>query len=144
MWYISGTEWVPAAKEDEAPTHYYSIKHATSEDGIDWQVNDRLCLPYLENEHAIARPVVIPVDGGYRMIYSARRLGETYRIYSANSVDGLSWQRDPRPMIDVAPSGWDSDMVCYGSLLECAAGNFLLYNGNAYGKDGFGAARLGS
>ena len=32
-------------------------------------------------------------------------------------------------------------MVCYGSLLDCADGNFLLYNGNAYGKDGFGAAR---
>jgi hypothetical protein len=76
------------------------------------------------------------------MIYSARRLGETYRIYSAASDDGLSWQRDGRPMIDVASSGWDSEMVCYGSRLDSSAGNFLLYNGNAYGKDGFGAARL--
>jgi hypothetical protein len=45
-------------------------------------------------------------------------------------------------MIDVASSGWDSEMVCYGSRLDSSAGNFLLYNGNAYGKDGFGAARL--
>jgi hypothetical protein len=142
MWYISGTEWVPGKTEDEAPTHYYSIKHATSNDGMTWQTNDRLCLPYLDNEHAIARPVVMPADGGYRMIYSARRLGETYRIYSASSADGLSWQRDSLPMIDVAASGWDSEMVCYGSLLEDADGKFLLYNGNAYGKDGFGAARL--
>jgi hypothetical protein len=142
MWYISGTEWVPGKTEDEAPTHYYSIKHATSDDGMIWQVNDRLCVPYLENEHAIARPVVTPVNGGYRMIYSARRLGETYRIYSANSADGLSWQRDGLPMIDVAASGWDSEMVCYGSRLDCPGGRFLLYNGNAYGKDGFGAARL--
>jgi hypothetical protein len=143
MWYISGTEWVPGATEGEAPTHYYSIKHAVSDDGISWQINDRLCLPYLENEHAIARPVVMKVDGGYRMIYSARRLGETYRIYSATSADGLSWQRDNLPMIEVAPSGWDSEMVCYGSRLETPLGNFLLYNGNAYGKDGFGAARWG-
>ena len=142
MWYISGTEWVPGKTEDEAPTHYYSIKHATSDDGIVWQTNDRLCLPYLENEHAIARPVVIAVDGGYRMIYSARRLGETYRIYSANSVDGLLWQRDSLPLLDVAPSGWDSEMVCYGCRLDDTRDKFLLYNGNAYGKDGFGAARL--
>jgi hypothetical protein len=142
MWYISGTEWVPGKTEDETPTHYYSIKHATSDDGIIWQTNDQLCLPYLENEHAIARPAVTPVDGGYRMIYSARRLGETYRIYSANSADGLSWQRDTLPMIDVASSGWDSEMICYGSRLDDPRGNFLLYNGNAYGKDGFGAARL--
>jgi hypothetical protein len=142
MWYISGTEWVAGATESEAPTHYYSIKHATSDDGMVWQTNDRLCLPYLENEHAIARPAVTAVDGGYRMIYSARRLGETYRIYGASSVDGLSWQRDTLPMIDVATSGWDSEMVCYGSRLHCSGGKFLLYNGNAYGKDGFGAARL--
>jgi hypothetical protein len=142
MWYISGTEWVPGKTEDEAPTHYYSVKHATSDDGIIWQTNDRLCLPYLENEHAIARPVVTAVDGGYRMIYSARRLGETYRIYSANSVDGLTWQRDSVPMFDVAASGWDSEMICYGCRLDSPGGRFLLYNGNAYGKDGFGAARL--
>jgi hypothetical protein len=142
MWYISGTEWVPGATEGEAPTHYYSVKHATSDDGIFWQTNDQLCLPYLKNEHAIARPVVTVVDGGYRMIYSARRLGETYRVYGANSADGLSWQRDSLPMIDVAASGWDSEMICYGSRLDSPRGNFLLYNGNAYGKDGFGAARL--
>ncbi len=142
MWYISGTEWVPGKTEDAAPTHYYSIKHATSDDGMVWQTNDRLCLPYLENEHAIARPVVTAADGGYRMIYSARRLGETYRIYSANSVDGLSWQRDSLPLFDVAPSGWDSEMVCYGNRLDDSRDKFLLYNGNAYGKDGFGVARL--
>ena len=144
MWYISGTEWVPGKTEQEAPTHYYSIKHATSDDGMVWQINDRLCLPYLKNEHAIARPVVTAVESGYRMIYSARRLGETYRIYSANSVDGLAWQRANHPVIDVASSGWDSDMVCYGSRLDSPAGDFLLYNGNAYGKDGFGAALIRS
>jgi hypothetical protein len=143
MWYISGTEWVAGTVEGEAPTHYYSVKHATSDDGTVWQTDDRLCLAYLDNEHAIARPVVTAVDGGYRMIYSARRLGETYRIYSATSTDGLSWKRDSIPTIDVAPSGWDSEMICYGSRLDCPDGNFLLYNGNAYGKDGFGAARIG-
>jgi hypothetical protein len=142
MWYISGTEWVAGAAEGEAPTHYYSVKHATSGDGISWQTDERLCLPYLENEHAIARPVVTATNGGYRMIYSARRLGETYRIYSASSDDGLRWQRDPLPVMDVAPEGWDSAMICYGSRLDCPLGNFLLYNGNAYGKDGFGAARI--
>ena len=44
MWYISGTEWVPGSKA--APTHYYSVKHATSDDGMVWQTNDQLCLPY--------------------------------------------------------------------------------------------------
>jgi hypothetical protein len=140
MWYISGTEWVAGSGEGAAPVHYYSVKHATSLDGMTWQVNDRLCLPYLKNEHAIARPVVTRSGGGYHMIYSARRLGETYRIYRAVSPDGLSWCREPGLLLDVAPSGWDSEMVCYGSVLDAGQSRYLLYNGNAYGKDGFGAA----
>lgn len=141
MWYISGTEWV-AGKENEAPVHYYSIKHATSMDGLIWVTSDRLCLPYLENEHAIARPVVARTSNGFQMLYSARRLGGTYRIYKAASADGLTWSRDADPLLDVAPSGWDSQMVCYGSLLCAENATFLLYNGNAYGKDGFGAVKL--
>ena len=141
MWYISGTEWI-AGSDGSGPIHYYSIKHATSRDGRAWETNDRLCLPYLENEHAIARPVVTRTADGYSMIYSARRLGETYRIYGARSRDGLEWERDPDPLVDVADSGWDSTMVCYGSELDSSASSLLLYNGNDYGKEGFGAIRF--
>ena len=142
MWYISATEW-RAGVGDAPPVHYYSIKHATSANGIDWETNDRLCRPFLENEYAIGRPVVMPTAGGYRMIYSVRRLGGTYRIYGARSIDGLSWEQDSDMLLDVAPAGWDSEMVCYGSVLEHPDGAFLLYNGNGYGRDGFGAARFG-
>jgi hypothetical protein len=141
MWYVSATEWMAGAGGGP-PVHYYSIKHATSENGIDWETNDRLCRPFRENEHAIARPVVMPTAEGYRMIYSARRLGDTYRIYGARSIDGLSWEQDSDLLLDVAPAGWDSEMVCYGSVLDYPGGAFLLYNGNGYGRDGLGAARF--
>jgi hypothetical protein len=141
MWYVSGTAWV-AGTAGSAPTHYYTIKHAISSDGLDWKSDDHICLPYTEHENAIARPVVTKTGNGYRMIYSARRLGETYRIYVAYSKDGLTWERDREPLLDVAPAGWDSEMVCYGNLLECPHGRFLLYNGNSYGRDGIGAARI--
>jgi predicted GH43/DUF377 family glycosyl hydrolase len=93
-------------------------------------------------ENAVGRPVVVRNRDEYLLIYCARRLNETYRIYVANSDDGISWRRTTEPLIDVSQSGWDSEMVCYGSLLEHPNGTFLLYNGNAYGKDGFGVARL--
>ena len=68
MWYVSGTEWTRDPEGDDKPVHYYTIKHAVSENGVDWQTNDRLCLPYLDGEHAIARPVVMHDRGGYLMI----------------------------------------------------------------------------
>lgn len=143
MWYVSATEWV----RDETgnfPTHYYTIKHAVSVDGFAWETSDQLCLPYEQNEHAIARPIVTVSEAGYRMIYSARRLGETYRIYMALSSDGIVWRRQPGSVLDVARSGWDSEMVCYASWLGISGDTFLLYNGNSYGRDGFGAVRLRS
>jgi len=143
MWYVSGTAWTPDPDGGAKPVHYYTIKHATSRDGVDWQTNDHLCLPYLETENAVARPVVMRHRGIYRMIYCARRLRETYRIYTACSRDGLSWERTTEPLLDVSAAGWDTEMVCYGSLLRHNDLTFLLYNGNGYGKDGFGAARLG-
>jgi hypothetical protein len=143
MWYISGTEWAPGTAEGEYPTHYYSIKHASSDDGMVWQNNDRLCLPCLDNEHAIARPVVTAVDGGYRMIYSARRLGETYRIYSATSKEACRgnatafpcWMSRRRGGIP----GWSA--MAAGSIARTAISCCTM--ANAYGKDGFGAARVG-
>jgi hypothetical protein len=141
MWYTSGTEW-RIGEGNESPVHYYSIKHATSPDGMTWTTSERLCLPYIEDEHALARPVVYRTPNGYQMLYSARRLGETYRIYRATSADGILWSRESAPILDVSPAGWDSQMVCYASLLQGAENTFLLYNGNLYGKDGFGAVKL--
>jgi hypothetical protein len=140
MWYISATAWVTGPNGE--PVHYYTVKHATSADGLAWKTDDHLCLSYGEGEHALARPVVRRLDGGYRMLFSARRHNETYRVYVASSVDGVTWQRQAKPLLDVAPTGWDSEMVCYASKLTLGNRHFLLYNGNAYGRDGFGAASL--
>ena len=43
--------------------------------------------------------------------------------------------------IDVALSGWDSEMIEYAFLHKCAMGEFMLYNGNGFGKTGLGIAR---
>ena len=35
---------------------------------------------------------------------------------------------------------WDSEMQCYPHLFRCDEKVYLLYNGNAFGKAGFGLA----
>ncbi|BAV51741.1 Uncharacterized protein MLTONO_6839 [Mesorhizobium loti] len=142
MWYVSGLRWEIDPEGKNAPIHYYTVKHATSRDGMNWTTNEHVCLPFHEGEHAIARPVVQRTDAGYEMLYCARRLGETYRVYRASSVDGIHWERDRVPLLDTSASGWDCEMVCYASLLHTAGASFLLYNGNGYGRDGVGAAIL--
>jgi hypothetical protein len=71
--------------------------------------------------------------------------GPTYRIGYAESPDGRQWQRrDADAGIDVAPDGWDSEMIEYPHVFEHDGQLFMLYNGNGYGKTGVGLAILES
>jgi hypothetical protein len=95
------------------------------------------------DEIGLGRPFVCENDDGYRMWYSIRSRSRGYRIGFATSVDGTSWvRRDEEVGIDVAPSGWDSEMVCFAAVLPTSYGTYLFYNGNRYGEAGFGVAVL--
>ena len=47
-----------------------------------------------------------------------------------------------RACLDVADRGWDSGMVEYPFVLDHGGQYFMFYNGNGYGKTGFGLAVL--
>ena len=42
----------------------------------------------------------------------------------------------------MSAEGWDSEMICYPYVFEHRGRFFMLYNGNGYGKTGFGVAVL--
>jgi len=66
-----------------------------------------------------------------------------YRLGYAWSSDLVNWNRDDsKSGIDGSESGWDSDMQCYPHLFLCDGRVYLLYNGNEFGKNGFGLAVL--
>lgn len=143
MWYVSCDHWLLM---DGEYRHFYNIKHRTSADGIYWDTQATTCIDFSnEHEYAISRPSVILQGNRYRMWYSFRAQPEvqTYRIGYAESADGLAWtRRDDRAGIDVSESGWDSEMICYPRVFEHKGSLYMLYNGNAYGKSGFGLAVL--
>ena len=140
MWYTSCTRW---AEENGKVKHYYTVKHARSDDGIYWKCSDQLCLDYQKDEYAIARPVVWQTESGYKMWFTFRGGNDTYRIGVAESEDGISWRRHLEPLgIDVSDTGWDSEMICYAHPIVSSGRTYALYNGNSYGKSGIGLAEL--
>lgn len=140
-WYNSGIRW---EKTPQGWKHYYGIHYAHSTDGVDWACEPGMCLPFAdEYEYAFGRPTVIRVDDTYFMWYAHRATKDidTYRIGFASSLDGRHWDRsDGLAGVDVSSSGWDSEMVCYPCVFEHAGWMYMLYNGNGYGKTGFGVA----
>jgi hypothetical protein len=137
MWYVSGSQW---ALVGGAPRHSYHIKYAESRDGIHWTRRGHVCLDYASaDEYAFARPYVRKDEGRYRMWYAYR--GERYRIGYAESADGLEWTRlDRERGLDASGSGWDSEMVEYPWLFEQSGCEYMLYNGDDYGRWGVGLA----
>ena len=66
-----------------------------------------------------------------------------YKLGYASSKDLVSWVRDDAKLnLGLANEGWDSEMMCYPHLFKMDNNIYLLYNGNNFGRYGFGAARL--
>jgi predicted GH43/DUF377 family glycosyl hydrolase len=143
MWYQSCFEWRDTSN---GPQHRYNIKYAHSRDGITWHREGVAAIDFrYPNEYAITVPRVLSYEGGFVMWYAFRGgpAAETYRIGFARSVDGRQWRRlDEEVDLPASGSGWDSEMICYPFLFEHEGILYMLYNGNGYGRTGFGLAAL--
>lgn len=145
MWYVSGVKWILEHGQSQAK-HFYNVRCASSNDGLTWERTGKSCIDFQnEYEYAISRPSVILDKGIFKMWYSYRATPAipTYRLGYAESDDGLSWiRKDEKVGIDVSAEGWDSEMICYPHVFKKGNKTFMLYNGNEYGKTGFGYAVL--
>lgn len=140
MWYTSFDKWVERGGETQ---HYYNIKYAESNNGIDWVRNGQVAIDFKgEEEHTIGKPMVLKGKDKYEMWYAYRGGSDLYRIGYADSDDGLNWTRkDADVGIDVSESGWDSEMIEYAYVFECRGTRYMVYNGNNFGKSGLGLAQ---
>lgn len=144
MWYTSGSEWKIV---NGKPEIWYQIKYAHSKNGIDWERDNVVCIPANQYE-ATARPSVLFTDEGYQMWYSRRSIIDfrtdpkaQYRAGYAESADGIDWKRlDESVGIDVSADGWDSEAIAYPYVIDIGDKLLMFYNGNGFGKTGFGYA----
>ena len=140
MWYGSTMTWDAGNNE-----MLHVLNYASSTDGHSWK-RKGLSVPYeLGVAQAFSRPSVMQgTNGDYHMWFSYRSgSGEKYRIGYAYSNNGKSWElRLDDAGINVSISGWDSEMIEYPFVLNHKNQYYMLYNGNGYGKTGFGIAAL--
>ena len=141
MWYVAGSDWMEI---DGKKMPVYEIKYIESIDGINWPEEGSACIKIeKDNEHGFGRPYVIKHKGTYKMFYSIRVKHLGYRLGYAESYNGLDWVRmDEKINLDVSKDGWDSEMVAYSAVIEINGKLVMFYNGNGFGKTGFGYAEL--
>jgi len=139
MYYVGGVEWI----HKDLPR--YNIQYATSSDGLEWKRGGHVCIDFAsKEEHALAKPWVIKENDVYKMWFGYKgdaSKGGAYVIGYAESKDGFNWIRnDDYAGIDCSKSGWDSEMIEYATVVIYQDRKYMFYNGNAYGRDGFGLA----
>lgn len=151
MWYMFGQRW-KRETDTSQPDRVYKIGHAVSRDGINWTKEDGVqILPdRLGPDECQALPSVLHFGGRYHMVFCYRNVhgfrtdpSKGYRIGYAQSDDLVTWNRNDAALgFESEPGAWDSEMQCYPHLTLSSGEPYLLYNGNAFGRYGFGAAKL--
>ncbi len=144
MWYVSGTSW------EEVEGRYepvYVIKYAHSTDGIHWVRPEAVCIKQNHKMEAYSNPTVVKDGDIFKMWFSYRnsidfRGGSgSYRLGYAESANGIDWSRqDTKLGLEASTEDWDSEMQCYPYILDVADKRYMFYNGNGFGRSGFGVA----
>jgi len=140
MWYISGLKIETSGSEIESRYH---IKTARSKDGYAWIKTGQTAIELEDNETNIARVSAVKVSQGYKFWYPyVSNAVKAYRIGHGFSEDGETVTRNDSSVgITTSKSGWDSEAITYPHVFLHKEYYYMLYNGNEYGRDGFGLAR---
>lgn len=144
-YYTCGLKWEMVNNKPEISYH---IKYATSTNGIDWQRDGITCIKPSNSIEVSARPCVFKENNIYKMFYSRRNITDFrvdvnngYKGGYAESKDGINWVRmDDKFKLELSQEGWDSKAIAYPYLIKIENQNIIFYNGNEFGKSGFGYA----
>jgi len=145
MWYISCTSWQLI---NGYPEPSYHVKYAESFDGIHWKREGVVSIDYDDKSKAIGRPCIVNMNNKYEMFFSYRdtlnyrkEKGKGYQIGKAISNEGIHWEKKYEETgIKLSENGWDSMMMEYCHVFNHKGIDYMLYNGNDFGKEGFGYA----
>ncbi|MEO6731340.1 MAG: hypothetical protein ABIN01_08980 [Ferruginibacter sp.] len=146
MWYCSGTNWHDVNGKFE---HTYDLKYASSTDGLEWKQYNKTVIPQNDEFEAITKPTIIKLNNKYHMWYCFRgtynfRKGDgAYKIGYAESSDLVNWKRmDEDSGFKPTKGEWDSEMMAYPAVIKIKHDHYIFYNGNDFGKFGFGYSKL--
>lgn len=145
LFYIAGEGWV---NYDNKAESIYRLKSCVSDNGVDFvHLNDNLIHKVLDDE-CQAGPDVFYKEGRYNMFFSYRyglnfRNAERgYRIGYAFSDDLEHWKRDDSAFTITSNFDFDKEMRHYPHVFELDGNWYMIYNGNDFGRYGFGIAKL--
>jgi hypothetical protein len=139
MFYDSIDKW-----NDNDPNKYkFDLRFAVMKGLNKWEHCKKIVLETNKEIRAVTRPSFIQSPKGLVMVYSCDINGK-YKLKAAiqNKHSGQKWIRDKSFSFNSSGQDWDSDEQSYCNIFNHEKDYYMLYNGNKYGKTGFGIAKL--
>lgn len=140
VWYGAGSHFIQG-KTKTLPV--YNIRYMESKDGLHFPDEGELAIDIENDEFRVGRPFVVQDKELYRMYFAAATQLSPYRLTYAESKNGKHWQRKhDKMLLHYDMTDFDSDMSSYPAVVNYKNKQYLFYNGNNYGYEGFGYAEL--
>ena len=140
LWYSVGNHWQNIAGLSY-PSYY--IKQIDVKDPFKIIGTGQDSILLTGNEYRIGRPRAYKLNNTYELFYTKGEKDQSYLPGVAFSKNGTEWKREDEKLgITLSAAGWDSETLCYPSLLTVHDKTYMFYNGNKMGIDGFGIALL--
>ncbi len=138
VWYGAGSEFY---QQGARTVPSYSIRYLEAADGKHFPATGVECIRPEGAEYRVGRPQVFKENGSFKMYFCASTREQPYRLAAAHSPDGKSWTRTPSEIeLHYAAGDFDSEMSAYPAVVRRDGRLYLFYNGNDYGRQGFGLA----
>lgn len=144
LYYTSFSRWSGSHEEK----HKYTIRGATSEDGIIWRSFSDSGLLNLPLEfNCVCRPSIVNLDSNRLIMFFSYRTNKgDYKLGLAKSEDARNWTVDLDnkllKSLSNSTQSWFEKGMCYPNAFLIENDFYLFFGGNCYGKDGFGVLHL--
>jgi len=140
MLYIGGNRFVPSPSGKLLPR--YAIRRSWSADGIHWPdpTEDVLLPDEAHGEIGFGRPRIETLPGQAPALMVSVRTEQAYTLMMCPWDEGPVDRSRFVEVVDAAGHAWASEMTCFGATCQVEDRALLFYNGNGFGRTGFGLA----
>lgn len=137
VWYGAGSAYDVGANKT---LPRYNVQMMESKSLSEFPKQGQVVVETKDDEYRVGRPYVFKNNDQFIMFYGTGSEAVPYRLGYATSSDSHRWQRKDDLLIKGSSETWDSEMMAYPAVVTKNGVSYLFYNGNDYGRDGFGYA----
>ena len=137
VWYGAGSTYDVGA---DKTLPRYNVQMMESKSLFEFPKHGHVVVETKGDEYRVGRPYVFKNDDEFIMFYGTGSEAVPYRLGYATSSDSYRWERKDDLSIEGPSATWDSEMMAYPAVVTNNDVSYLFYNGNDYGREGFGYA----